>query len=294
LQETKAYLDSHADLGVLYKRQLRLESSQPKTNRASENGKIKKQTGDRDEMHHRFKSRSPVKPSADYSDSLHIKRSALSSTSNPANPHSDWKCKFHNADEHDFFINYRVSTEGRLASDLAYKILIQLDRDVKVFLDSQCLPFGESWQQSFIMGLKRSKIVVLLVSLEGLQNIKKAHEDQDSVLLEYEIARQRSVEGGVIVMPVWVGHESRNDKGETVYIKFKVPKVDEFPDLPHKTNVLASSKSTIRSTMEWLFSLQGFKLIDKSDLVSLIRELGELLTRASPHQRATLLKRSDP
>lgn len=40
-------------------------------------------------------------------------------------------------------------------------------------------------------------------------------------------------------MPIWVGREIREDDGSTSYKKFKMPKLEDFPDLPHKVSQIS-------------------------------------------------------
>ena len=49
----------------------------------------------------------------------------------------------------------------------------------------------QAWQESFLNGLMKSRVIVLLISSSGIERIKKAHKNQDNVLLEYEYALQR-------------------------------------------------------------------------------------------------------
>lgn len=55
------------------------------------------------------------------------------------------------------------------------------------------LIFIQNWQVSFLNGLMKSKIIVLLISNEGIKGIKEAHKRQDNVLLEYEYALHRYI-----------------------------------------------------------------------------------------------------
>lgn len=151
---------------------------------------------------------------------------------------------------------------------------IELKRPgTNVFLDSNCLPHALDWRQSFEIGLKQSKVIILLVSLDELKtgwNLLIFHHmsefswdkiranapnSSDNVLLEMELALIRlksEPEGTVAIFPVFVGtnpkvylhpfsplfflfdhHRQVNGKDTEVYVKCPLPLASSFPNVPH-------------------------------------------------------------
>lgn len=182
-----------------------------------------------------------------------------------------WKCRYHNSNSHDLFISYRVNTDAELAEKLVDRIHLQ------------------NWQTSFLNGLLKSSVVVLLMSRSGIENFKAAHERHDNMLLEYEYALQRLSEEGaqkIKLIPVFVGRKISvvvDGVEMEVFQKFQFPNLLDFPDEPHKTthefHVQQRKKLTIREVMKHIFSLQGVFLNDISNLTGLVSELNEILEK---------------
>jgi hypothetical protein len=109
-------------------------------------------------------------------------------------------CRTHNMKQHDIFISYRVSSEGKKAThstvyryskctvffncyqepnggfcELLYnKLAIHknwLSLPIYVFWDQMCLNDGRDWEKGFVKGLLNSRAVVLLISVKVRSNI---------------------------------------------------------------------------------------------------------------------------
>eukprot|EP00026_Physarum_polycephalum_P000711 Phypoly_transcript_00712.p1 GENE.Phypoly_transcript_00712~~Phypoly_transcript_00712.p1 ORF type:complete len:920 (-),score=65.02 Phypoly_transcript_00712:1306-4065(-) len=147
-------------------------------------------------------------------------------------------CRSHNIAEHDFFVSYRVASEGKQhstkepkfgISQLIYeKIAVSKTRlgvPVFAFWDKKCLNDGMSWEKGFLRGLLNSKVIVLLISNEGLAGIQTdAQFQQDNVLVEYECALLKHHLHAVRVVPVFISN-----------VNFSM----QFPNTPHKRGKLA-------------------------------------------------------
>jgi len=200
-----------------------------------------------------------------------------------------WVCKAHDSHRHDFFINYRVSSEKVLATNLFIELNKRTRPDgkkVRAFMDAFCLRDGEPWQDGFLHGVVNSRVVVLLISEASLAGVKTAHERQDNVLLEYEHALAvlgKKGWGKMRIMPVFVGHHevfTRPD-GSTVraYVKLPIPRMEEFPDAPHKCSTPAEGfvDKSVRETMRSIFALQGHFINPEERLDALYNDLMALL-----------------
>ena len=111
----------------------------------------------------------------------------------------------------DCFINYRVATDKDVAEKLYY-ILKSLD--IQPFWDKMCLKNGMDWKQGFLLGLKRSRKFVALISVAGLGQIKNPAADhtKDNVLLEYETALKvmEAIKDQAYILPIFVGELNGN------------------------------------------------------------------------------------
>ncbi len=112
------------------------------------------------------------------------------------------RCWTHNQSNHDLFINYRSSSEGRrypvsfavctvLLIDFCFctnlfpffhtkeydfkfgivqmiydKLSVKRNRGIPLFIfrDKKCLCVGQDWEQGFLQGLMTSKVIILLMS----------------------------------------------------------------------------------------------------------------------------------
>lgn len=106
------------------------------------------------------------------------------------------ECWTHKRKEHDFFISYRVGSEGikcglsnvQMHNEFSIGLLfifsiqepsngiVQLiysglavkrtsfGNPIFVFLDKHCLNYGQNWEAGFLHGLKFAKVIILLMS----------------------------------------------------------------------------------------------------------------------------------
>ncbi|KAJ3110621.1 NACHT, LRR and PYD domains-containing protein 14 [Phlyctochytrium bullatum] len=104
--------------------------------------------------------------------------------------------------KYDFFISYRVASDSNLARELNLQLNLL---GYKAFLDQVELKDGEDWRKGFVNGLKRSKVVVLLVSKGCIERMKTSDINIDNVLLEWETAICAEQLGLCSVIPVMIG-----------------------------------------------------------------------------------------
>lgn len=109
------------------------------------------------------------------------------------NPYTCWS---HNVHRHDFFLNYRVASEGNAYvhsqvivawlnshsmfsfESITQKPIIQeiyeilscqktsTGDNVFVYWDKMCLNYGQNWQDGFLFGMQNAKVIVLLISVQ--------------------------------------------------------------------------------------------------------------------------------
>ena len=121
-----------------------------------------------------------------------------------------WKCgNIHhtNNGDHEVFISYRVACDQQNA-DALYAHLQNHSEDhgiYSVYLDRYCLAHGEVWRDGFLNGIRKSKMVVVLISHDTLSGFLAAHEKEDNMLLEIEVALALRRELQVQVVPVFIG-----------------------------------------------------------------------------------------
>ncbi|KAI8854102.1 hypothetical protein BC829DRAFT_242605 [Chytridium lagenaria] len=114
-----------------------------------------------------------------------------------------WKNKMGKSSYHyDYFISYRVASESALARELQLELEL---RGKKAFLDQEELKDGEDWRQGFVTGLKRSRVVILLVSKGCIERMRNSSQEVDNVLLEWETALCAQEMGFCHVLPVFIG-----------------------------------------------------------------------------------------
>lgn len=168
-------------------------------------------------------------------------------------PPRQWRCKRHGICRHDIFINYRVWSDAETAAKIA--LFLNSERlqgePVTCFLDKLCLVDGENWQVGFLNGLKYAKLLVLLISEDGISGIRQAHTRQDNVLLEYEHALDRLEKGECLILPLLLGKTL--DGG--LYKDFGQFDVSVYPDEAHTAtgkNIRQTMKALFRLGAEWL------------------------------------------
>jgi hypothetical protein len=183
---------------------------------------------------------------------------------------SNWVCQDHHCLHHDIFINYRARNNEETALALLFRLQTSTRKPV-VFLDTVCLPTGQDWQTGYLSALQHSKVAVLLISEEGLENIREAHLTEDNVLLEYEYILRAKDQGTMEVCPLFLVN---SDKSE--FAQFST---DCYSDEPH-CSPLRVATGSVRDTMKQLFKLQGHPCPrDKKLLKIVIDNILELLTR---------------
>ncbi|KAJ3119788.1 hypothetical protein HK098_005133 [Nowakowskiella sp. JEL0407] len=103
--------------------------------------------------------------------------------------------------ENIIFISYRQSTCKAEAAYLHKSILAQ-DNTRTVFWDFASIPAGTKWKQCFLDNIGQASLVVLLVSKATIKTFEDS-EDPDNLLLEWDIAVGRYLEGNLKILPVF-------------------------------------------------------------------------------------------
>ena len=165
----------------------------------------------------------------------------------------DYKCERHDACAHDVFISYRVSSERAVAGQLA-DALEAARPGMSVFLDSRCLAVGKGWQGGFCNCLRRSRVIVLLVSGDGMQRSRTAHQQPDNMLLEFEHALVCSGERGATVIPVLLGNAGAG--------KFDYHCLNAAT-YPSEMHAHEWSAMPVAAVVEQVAALQGLKAYDR-------------------------------
>ncbi|KAI8811062.1 hypothetical protein BJ742DRAFT_798094 [Cladochytrium replicatum] len=119
--------------------------------------------------------------------------------------------------KYDIFISYNAETESALAE--VFFLFLQMFPHLnprkleeakkvgrhqnKVFLDQHILKKGQTWKDSY-KALKRSVLVLLLVSNEAVERFKRSNIAVDPLLLEWETALLAAEEEKCAVLPVFI------------------------------------------------------------------------------------------
>ncbi|KAI8802186.1 hypothetical protein BJ742DRAFT_834222 [Cladochytrium replicatum] len=164
-----------------------------------------------------------------------------------------WMCKEHRASVHDIFISYRWHSEEKLVAMLVpYLEKVgsrRLGTEVRVFWDQRCLNDAQNFKEGFLNGLKRSRIIVYLLSAESFATLNKNILDikEDNVLAEMEEGVELAkLYSNIRLCPVLIS--SRDDSGNFIPFK-KLPKFDSV------------SQSFLEDQKVSLFSSEAF--VDK-------------------------------
>jgi len=220
-------------------------------------------------------------------------------------------------EKHDFFISYRNSSEGAraehssepklgFAQALYESVACQKKSNaqpVYVFWDQKCFHPNQKWEESIFGALPSSQIIVLLVSAKGLEGIK--HKilagEQDSTLVEYEIALLQHKLQGQIVLPIFLSEIGVANDYRKHFLPLDKERMQAFnlPDSAHvrqaevqqKIDHLSHSLSTedvsflgsVSQTIAEIFELQGYPLPqrgeDGNELDDLVAHLMSSLER---------------
>ncbi|ORY23910.1 TPR-like protein [Rhizoclosmatium globosum] len=200
------------------------------------------------------------------------------------NTNTLWRCNNHFSGEHDVFISYRVSSEAQVAKWLASLIervgRRRCNKDIRVFLDSNCLNKGEDWEQGFLNGLRNSKLIIYLISAASLETlIEKTNANKvDNVLLEIETGLKMKAADQARLLPIFVGSimaDGSYSPFDTSYFSGS-----KYPDTIH-----AGSKNNVRDSMAHLFKIQGdFIKHPPSNKNALYLAADSILKLVAPHQ----------
>jgi len=204
---------------------------------------------------------------------------------------------------------------------------------VKVFLDEECLPEGERWKESFLLGLAHSMVFVPLLSWKSnhtgsIGQLSSMSEDAevDHVLLELIVALELCLHGGSAVktiFPVFVGEvikvqskRTSSKGGEVTRVHvFKPAQIDKLPDIiPKKTNDEAALVlealgvsveqieemrcRTLRDTLKQILDFQGIRLDADTKLSKAVtvvaKRILETVERTLEKEQAKAFEESRP
>ncbi|KAJ3200265.1 hypothetical protein HDU82_009040, partial [Entophlyctis luteolus] len=163
---------------------------------------------------------------------------------------------------HDVFISYRASgNDVNIAEKLALQILEaaedqKLDRLPQVYLDKKCLEVGKPWQQGFLNGLHRSKVVVFTISANAIKRVLNACKEDDNMLLEWERALMllESGKSSIRAIVPLVVDNLENFGGQVGTVKYK-PWCETFPDCKPR-HPDSKWPGTVKSLMDEIFKMQ--------------------------------------
>ncbi|KAJ3337669.1 hypothetical protein HDU83_008579, partial [Entophlyctis luteolus] len=172
-----------------------------------------------------------------------------------------WTCALRH-DTHDVFISYRASGND---VDIAYKLALQileaaenqkLDRRPHVYLDKNCLEVGKPWQQGFLNGLHRSKVVVFTISANAIKRVLNACTEDDNMLLEWERALMllNTEKSSIRAIVPLIVDDPITINGRVGTLKYE-PWHERFPDdKPRHPD--SKWPGTVKSLMNEIFKLQ--------------------------------------
>ncbi|KAJ3123096.1 hypothetical protein HK098_002219 [Nowakowskiella sp. JEL0407] len=200
---------------------------------------------------------SSIEPSVPQDDS---KRRQSESVDEAGIYSENWKCN-EDHDGHDIFISYRVSADKEMAEILKFALekyaLVHLKRKLHVYLDQYCLVGGSDFQNGFLNGIMRSRVILLLCSENALERVERAHVQPDNLLLEWEYALKLRNEGKALVLPALVGTKSISEAGREALYEFSKFKTNIYERMPPKHSKHPIPNITVQEIMETIFSLQG-------------------------------------
>ena len=148
-------------------------------------------------------------------------------------------------DKFDCFLSYRVDKNREIVKEIFWQLKA---KGVHPFLDSECLLLGEDWKEGFLLGLRRSRIFIPIISRAALERPRRFDVDHrnDSVLIEYETAlRMKGIIGkSNFIVPLLVG-EYVHDQGKSALYKF-----DDFsPSLYSPSSLPVPGASSTATTV---------------------------------------------
>mmetsp|Transcript_12169 Transcript_12169/g.40029 ORF Transcript_12169/g.40029 Transcript_12169/m.40029 type:complete len:1058 (+) Transcript_12169:49-3222(+) len=219
-----------------------------------------------------------------------------------------WMCHRHKCYAHDIFINYRYKTDAQLALNLAQELSLQTKEDGShptVFLDRHCLNEGEDWKEGFVHGLKNAKLIVLVLSKEGLEygnRIRDAPIHEDNLLVEYETAVHMFKQKEVALLPLFVQQKvddgncvdvpgapvlEHSEVGPAAYREFdpyQHIRDAGFPDRKHASP--HTFGETVASTMKSILQIQGEQVVpDQSQFMNVVPKIMRTLEKTIKDRR---------
>lgn len=158
-------------------------------------------------------------------------------------------------DRYDGMISYRWTDSDRVFAEKLFDCMSirstgALQRRVEIFLDKYRLQQGRRFDQSFLHALSVSSVVMMLVSVDGMQPFYSLQSDSpvDNVLLEWTLAIELE-ELGLLkcIVPVLQGYEVDGPSGPTLKAFF-----DPDPK-PHLPEVVV--QSVVKKVSEFIIGM---------------------------------------
>jgi len=156
-----------------------------------------------------------------------------------------------------------------------------------VFLDTECLNYGQNWERAVLNGLRSSRVIILLISSKTFEVIVDSAEQQkqSNLLVEYECALLQNKLRGIPVFPIFLS--------DVNYL--------QFPNIPHARgnkvqreidNLSSSLPSeeiefleTVSKTMDEISKLRGHSLFSRAeDKAELDRMVALLMRVQNKHE----------
>ncbi|TPX35798.1 hypothetical protein SmJEL517_g01999 [Synchytrium microbalum] len=164
---------------------------------------------------------------------------------------TSWQCNL-KFKAHSFFISYRVSSDSLSAKLLWYELR---NNELHGYLDEECLQPSMSFEASFLAGLLRSRIIVLIVSKHAILPFREADKKPDNMLLEWENALEAKNSKQSRVYPVFVASQDKQGK----WVEFTDFDISVFPNVKH-AHPMSKTQLTIRETVQRMFAIEGTKV----------------------------------
>ncbi|KAJ3229309.1 hypothetical protein HDU78_009105 [Chytriomyces hyalinus] len=182
--------------------------------------------------------------------------------------------------EHDVFISYRVYSDNHTAVQLHSSLSTTKKNEtpLHVYLDQRCLEDGKGWKDGFLNGLQNSKMVVILLSEEGLKRTARADAEPDNQLLEIELALQRLEEQKHAANPLSLLAVTMWSKVERDTYKKWFPNIAILPDAKH-CHPSSPRQLTVQGIFKKLTDLQFVNVSDDGAVSRLVPEVRKQLAK---------------
>eukprot|EP01040_Poterioochromonas_malhamensis_P014571 gene14571-16141_t len=159
-------------------------------------------------------------------------------------------CQYHPLGHRTFF-SKRNSSDAVHAKSLMQEL--HSNPTIQPFNSCYCIPASQKWFDYFMEQLKDSDIMIPLISDDGMQGFKSAHQHKDNVCLEWLVGLQERKKGNLLLLPLVVNHPPQFAFDASVFPDVK-------PVLPPSiTNdpVQFPELQTVRQIVSQMFDIQA-------------------------------------